>query len=131
METTTTTHATPLCQFEAQQEPRTATCPQLAPLPGQQWTGVREQDHGNHFDVFAGAPCQWSADRGATHTLWLGEGMAEGSRPARLLKTVMWVGVDEDADGGLVWEKWAVRHTGNKDAVQPVNPALRAYLDSL
>ena len=52
------------------------------------------------------APDQWSLDRGATHTLWLGEGLGKGTRPAKLKATVAYVGLDENEDGSIKWEKW-------------------------
>jgi len=103
-----------LCQFEKQDGPRTATSPRLAPLNGQGWTGVKEKEFKNRFDVYDGAPCQWSKDREATHTLWLGDHFAKGPRPAKLLKTVMYVGVDE-VDGKLIWEKWQIKTEFRKD----------------
>lgn len=47
-------------------------------------------------------PTEWAAERGATHSL----AVMHGNRPLRMLKTVCYVGVDEDADGNIVWEKW-------------------------
>jgi hypothetical protein len=70
---------------------------------------VKEAQWGHRHEVREGAPCAWSAEQGATHTLWLGEGPGKGTRPARLLKTVLYVGVDENADGNCVWEKWQIR----------------------
>ena len=81
---------------------------------GRLLTTVKEKSHGLSHEVFSGAPCGWSDARGATHTLYCGEGHLRGTRPARLLKTVLWVGVDEvpTADGEdylIVWERWHVR----------------------
>ena len=81
---------------------------------GRLMTAVKEKTHGLVHEVFSGAPCGWSEARGATHTLYCGEGHLRGTRPARLLKTVLWVAVDETptedgTDFKLVWEKWEVR----------------------
>ena len=76
-------------------------------------TGVIEREYKKEHTVFQGAPCDWAAERGATHTLYCGEtegpfGTAgRGTRPAKLLKTVLYVGVDE-ADDAIVWEKWSI-----------------------
>ena len=78
--------------------------------------GVREKKYGKSHEVYEDAPCAWSAERGATHTLYCGEvdgpygTPGRGTRPAKLLKSVMYVGVDEDEDGHIVWQKWAIRH---------------------
>jgi hypothetical protein len=78
-------------------------------------TGVVEQDFKKEHTVFGGAPCEWSAEQGATHTLYCGETEGRfgtpgrGTRPAILKKTVLYVGVDEDENGKVVWEKWNVR----------------------
>lgn len=77
-------------------------------------TGVREKEFGKAHDVYTGAPCEWSAARGATHTLYCGEvegkyGMpGKGTRPAILKKTVLYVGTDEQNDQ-IVWEKWDIK----------------------
>lgn len=34
----------------------------------------------------------------------------EWSRPVKLLKTVVYVGVDENPDGSYKWEKWGIRN---------------------
>ena len=78
-------------------------------------TGVVEKRHGKTHEVFQGAPCEWSALYGATHTLYCGEleGLYRrphtGTRPAKLLKTVLYVGIDEADGGGIVWEKWGIK----------------------
>jgi hypothetical protein len=71
-------------------------------------TGVREKQYGKTHEVYDGPPCDWSKERGATHTLYCGEGLGRGTRPARLLKSVLYVGVDE-ADDQIVWEKWQIK----------------------
>ena len=76
--------------------------------------GVREKTYGKNHDIYTGAPCDWSAERGATHTLYCGETEGPfrrpgtGTRPARLLKTVLYVGTDEEADQ-ILWEKWQIQ----------------------
>jgi hypothetical protein len=76
-------------------------------------TIVREKDYGKSHEVYDGAPCEWSASHGATHTLYCGEGVGKGTRPAKLLKTCLHVGVDESPEGGIVWEIWEIRHTAH------------------
>ena len=77
-------------------------------------TGVREVEFKKDHEVFGGAPCDWSAERGATHTLYCGEiegpygTPGRGTRPAKLLKSVLYVGTDEQ-DDQIVWEKWSIR----------------------
>ena len=77
------------------------------------YTRVREKTAGLVHEVFSTAE-GWAEARGATHTLYCGEGHGKGIRPARLLQTVLWVGTDETptADGTdtrIVWEKWEVK----------------------
>lgn len=69
----------------------------------------REKEHGLYHTILEGPPCEWSRERGATHTLDCGEGIGRGTRPARLLKTVLYVGIDEDPTDTIVWEKWQGR----------------------
>lgn len=77
-------------------------------------TSVREREYKKDHEVFDGAPCEWSRVRGATHTLYCGEtegpygSIGRGTRPAKLLKSVLYVGTDEQ-DDLIVWEKWSVR----------------------
>lgn len=75
---------------------------------------VVELTHKHTHEVFSGAPDGWAEARGATHTLYCGEGHLRGTRPAKLGKTVLWVGVDETStadgtDSKIVWEKWDIR----------------------
>lgn len=70
---------------------------------------VRESEFKRDHEVYEGAPCDWSAERGATHTLWTGNGPGRGTRPAILKKTRLHVGIDEAPDGKIVWEVWEVR----------------------
>ena len=73
---------------------------------------VTEATYGKGFQVWSAAPCAWSRDRGATHTLLVENDHAGGgTRPARLLKTVMYVGIDE-VDNDIVWEKWRILRRG-------------------
>lgn len=79
------------------------------------YTSFKEKSFGVTFEVWEGAPCAWSEALGATHTLYCGEGHGRGTRPARLLKTVCYVGLDEAlAEDGekyiIVWEKWDIKH---------------------
>lgn len=73
------------------------------------YTVVREAEYKLDHQVFDGAPDAWAESHGATHTLWCGEGHGRGTRPAKLLKSVLYVGVDEAEEGGIVWEKWSIR----------------------
>ena len=56
------------------------------------------------FEYQTGAPNEWSAIRGATHTVYV----KDGTRPAIVMKTRVKVMVDED-DNGPVWETWPIR----------------------
>ena len=64
-----------------------------------------EKECGLTHEFSNGAPCEWSAERGATHTLHT----IDGTRPARVLKTVAYIGVDEKPDNEIQWEKWDIR----------------------
>jgi len=69
----------------------------------------REQEHKKEHEVYNLPPCEWAANYGATHTLYIGKKKdinGSGTRPAKLLKTVLYVGVDELEGGGIKWEKW-------------------------
>lgn len=74
-------------------------------------TLVREKQYGVLHEIYDGAPCQWSADKGATHTLLLPEKFAASgrTRPVRLKKTVAYVGTDETETGEIKWEKWQIK----------------------
>lgn len=67
----------------------------------------REAEFKKWFEYRIGAPTDWAAERGATHTLFCAFGEELG---ARVLKSVVYVLVDEAADGSAVWEKWSIRH---------------------
>ena len=72
-------------------------------------TIVREKDYRKTFDILEGAPDEWAAERGATHTMIVGnESRGFGSRPVRLFKAVLHFGADEAADGSIVWERWNI-----------------------
>jgi hypothetical protein len=77
-------------------------------LTSQPYTLINEHQYDRMHKVYTGAPSEWAAERGATHTLWLGNGIRRGSRPAILKKTVLWVGRDE-LDDQIVWEKWDIK----------------------
>jgi len=53
-----------------------------------------------------GAPTEWAAERGATHTLYT----IDGPRPARVKRTVAYIGVDETPEGDIAWERWEIRN---------------------
>lgn len=71
-------------------------------------TLVKERSFGKYHCVFSGAPDEWARDRGATHTLAIGKKDigGGGTRPAKLLKTRLYVGVDETDSGDIEWERW-------------------------
>lgn len=78
-------------------------------LLSRNYTVVREKQHKLLHTVYDGSPDDWAKEKGATHTLFTGEGPGRGTRPAKLLKTVLFVGVDEDPEGGIVWQKWDIK----------------------
>ncbi len=57
-----------------------------------------------HF-CHLGAPCKWSEDQGATHSLHT----MDGYRPAQVFKTFALIGADEDEFGAISWERWQIR----------------------
>lgn len=68
----------------------------------------READHGKVFEF---AERRWPDDTFAAdmpHVVYVGEGSVE-PRLAKVLKTVAFVVVDEDADGQPVIERWDIR----------------------
>jgi hypothetical protein len=77
--------------------------------------GHFELKGGKGFDVCTGAPCQWSLEAGATHTLLLrncrGIGGDLGERGVRVSKSRIYVIVDEDA-GDPVWSTWIGKWEG-------------------
>ena len=84
---------------------------------------VRVKDNGKDHTVFDGAPCEWSEALGATHTLFCGDGPGRGTRPARMLKTVLHVGVNDTEDGqGIIWEAWDL--TPSRTVSWPASPPL-------
>ncbi len=68
------------------------------------------------FDICAGAPCQWSLDNGATHTLLLpnchGICGDSGERGVRVAKSRIYVITDEDEFGKPVWSTWTGKWQG-------------------
>jgi hypothetical protein len=76
-------------------------------------TSVRDTTTHLYHDVLTGPPCEWSAAQGATHTLVVESAVPHiigDSRPAKMLKTVLYVGADEDEEGRIVWERWNIQH---------------------
>lgn len=63
--------------------------------------------NGIYHDVYECPPDKWAEEHGATHTLYIGpkDFAGGGTRPAKLLKTVLYIGVDEDENSGIKWEK--------------------------
>jgi hypothetical protein len=60
-----------------------------------------------HFTVVRGAPSGWAFLQGATYILYT----TEGPRAAKMTKSRAYIGVDEDADGNMIWETWPIRLT--------------------
>ncbi len=60
----------------------------------------------SHF-LSEGAPCDWSREHGATHTLHIDAD--DSTRPARIAKSRIYVGLDENEVGGVAWETWTGR----------------------
>lgn len=96
---TAATPITTLCKFDRDN----------APYGG--LTRFLEAEYGLQHDIFDGAPSEWAAERGATHTLDCGRGPGRGTRPAKLMKTRLHVGVDESPEGDIVWQVWTGRQT--------------------
>jgi hypothetical protein len=73
------------------------------------FTIVRLRETKVKQEVFDAAPCVWSRDRGATHSLIITRDphLNGPTRPARLLKTRLYVGIDE-VDNDIVWERWDI-----------------------
>lgn len=69
----------------------------------------REKEFRLDHVVTQGAPCEWSHNLGATHTLHISQRHADiagATRPAILKKTRLLVGVDESPEGTIVWQRW-------------------------
>lgn len=99
--------------------------PFYAELSNRGYTVVREKEFKKYHTFFDGPPNDWAADRGATHTLYCGDGPGQGTRPAKLSKTVAYVANDEDDEGKLVWSKWNL-YTYNVIRVEAKQPAAAA-----
>jgi hypothetical protein len=65
----------------------------------------KEKNFGLTHEVFCLPPDQWAKNMGATHTLFIGtkDFAGCGTRPAKLLKTVLYV-MDSEIEGQ--WNKW-------------------------
>jgi hypothetical protein len=78
------------------------------------YTIFRENEYRKSHVITAGAPCDWSKERGATHTLHIPErhsDIAGATRPAILKKTRLLVGIDETPEGDIAWERWVGKST--------------------
>ena len=83
----------------------------------------RETEYKKTHVIYALPPSQWAAERGATHSLWLGEGHHRGTRPVILKKTRILVGVDETIGGGIEWQTWTGRFLSEwPDCLVPFTP---------
>jgi len=69
----------------------------------------KEREHGKSFEFDDKPPCDWSKGQGATHTVYVNDFIGANTRPAKVLKTVAYVGIDMTDEGGILWEKWQVR----------------------
>jgi len=86
-------------------------------------------EHKTNHTVAPGAPCEWSLKQGATHALLLFprgfatttevNGLEWETRPVKIAKTRIYVGVDEDEAGGIVWETWTGRWEANLAGEKP------------
>ena len=79
---------------------------------GQKITGhFTESNYNKRFEFCDGAPCEWSGKQGATHTVYVNALIGDGNntRPAKVLKTVVYMGLDENETGGIVWKKWKIK----------------------
>lgn len=76
--------------------------------PGMTAFIFREKEFKRDHEVFNMPPCEWSSNKGATHTLFIGprDFHGCGTRPSKLLKTVLYVMDDEDENK---WSKWEGR----------------------
>jgi hypothetical protein len=69
----------------------------------------RESEYKKTHEIYALPPSQWAAERGATHSLWCGDGHGRGTRPVIIKKTRILVGIDETIGGGIEWQTWTGR----------------------
>lgn len=60
------------------------------------------------FDYYKGVAASLAGIEGATHTLVVDDVVGFPFRAAKVLKTVVYVAVDED-ENGIVWEKWPIK----------------------
>ncbi len=75
-----------------------------------------EKNYGNDFE-FKDVDCQWLKDQGCTHEIAVGGAPHHYHyRGAKLLKTVVYVLVDEN-ENGAVWEKWNIKNRVNFDSI--------------
>jgi len=65
----------------------------------------REKEFGRDHEIYNCPPDEWAANKGATHSLFIGlrDFHGCGTRPAKLLKTVCYVMDEEDENK---WNKW-------------------------
>ena len=75
-----------------------------------------EREFKKYHEICSGAPCEWSKDNGATHTVLLrnAKGIAgdSGLRGVKIAKSRIYVLTDEDAAGNGVWSTWIGRWDG-------------------
>lgn len=75
-----------------------------------------ESEFKKYHEICSGAPCDWSADQGATHTVLLRnvKGIAgdSGMRGVKIAKSRIYVITDEDESGNAVWSTWTGRWDG-------------------
>lgn len=72
-----------------------------------------ERDHKKTFEYSAHILSEWDREHGFDYRVFTGP-LGE-TRPARILKTVAYVCIDEDFSGNPVVEKWYIRHQWNRE----------------
>ena len=76
----------------------------------------QESDFGNYF-TYRKTDNLWAIEQGFMHEIDVGNG---GVRFARVLKTVAYVCVDEDAEGKAVFEIWRIKKHNRYNQSEPV-----------
>jgi hypothetical protein len=79
----------------------------------------REKEFGKDHEIYNCPPDAWAANKGATHSLFIGKRDFHGcgTRPAKLLKTVCYVMDEEDENK---WNKWEGKIRATWENVKPM-----------